>query len=496
MKEKILIIDDEEDTRRVATEALKEKTYQVVAATGSSKVIERIEEHFDLLLTDPRLLEMNGLNLLQRIKDIQPDVSIIIMTTGDVKENFLRYFQLGIKGFILKPFTSEELLECVEKTLEENRMIKEKIRIKVMNPLFEISKVFLQEINLHDVLQLILLIAKRETDADVVSLMLIDEKTGELSIAASKGLPQEIIESTTKKIGERIAGWVAEMKEPLFLSEGVYIDPWIKKAMVKTELSSAICNPLLRRNKVIGVLNLSKMQGKAPFTQSDLELITVLCGQAAVIVDNKLLFEEVNRKTIELEEAHFDSIKALAEALETKDVYTMGHSDRTMNYAMAIAERLGLSKKEREALKYAAIFHDVGKIGVREDILNKPGKLTEDEYGEMKKHPEMGAEIIKHIKFLAPVVPLIYYHHERYDGTGYPTGLKGEAIPTGARIVAVLDAYDAMTTDRPYRSTPGKEKAIAELKRCSGTQFDPKVVDAFLDVLRKGKSRSPKISEI
>ncbi len=485
MKEKILIIDDEENTRKAATEALKEKAYQVIATTGNSKVIEKIEEYFDLLLIDLRLREMNGFYLLQRIKSIQPELSIILMTTGEDRENIMRSFQLGLKGFVLKPFTSTELLGCVEKTLEENRTIKEQIRIKVMNPLFEISKGFLHEIDLQDVLRLIVQIAKRETGADVASLMLLDEKTGELNIGASIGLPQEIIEGTKKKIGERIAGWVAEIKEPLFLSEDLYIDPWIKKAMVKTEVSSAICNPILRKDKVIGILNLSKMRGKVAFTQSDLELITVLCGQAAVIIDNKSLFEEVKRKTRELEEAHFDSIKALAEALETKDVYTMGHSDRTVNYALAVAERLGLSEKEKEVLKYAAIFHDIGKIGVKEDILNKPGKLTEDEYAEMKKHPEMGAEIIKHIKFLAPVVPFIYYHHERYDGTGYPTGLKGEAIPIGARIVSVLDAYDAMTTDRPYRLTPGKEKAIAELKRCSGIQFDPKVVDAFLDVLRE-----------
>lgn len=138
------------------------------------------------------------------------------------------------------------------------------------------------------------------------------------------------------------------------------------------------------------------------------------------------------------------------------------------------------------------MLHDIGKIGINESILNKPGKLSEEEYEMVKLHPKMGADIIKGIKFLEPVVPIIYHHQERYDGKGYPDGIKGEQIPIGARIIAVLDTYDAMTTDRPYRKALSREAAIAEVKRCSGTQFDPQVVEVFLQILMEEEKEGDK----
>jgi HD-GYP domain-containing protein (c-di-GMP phosphodiesterase class II) len=156
-----------------------------------------------------------------------------------------------------------------------------------------------------------------------------------------------------------------------------------------------------------------------------------------------------------------------------------------VEYAMSIAEKLALTDGEKKALRYAAFLHDVGKIGIHEAILAKEGRLTEEEYRMMQSHPSLGADIIKGVEFLEPVVPLVYHHQERYDGKGYPAGLIGEAIPLGARIVAVLDTFDAMTSNRPYRKAMPLEKAIAELRRCAGTQFDPQVVEAFIAVLEE-----------
>lgn len=181
--------------------------------------------------------------------------------------------------------------------------------------------------------------------------------------------------------------------------------------------------------------------------------------------------------------ANLDTIKALGGALETKDLNTKGHSDRTVALALAVTRRLGLSEQEQEWAQYTAILHDIGKIGIPESILNKPAKLTPEEFEVMKRHPELGCEIISQIEFLAPVVPLVRADHERWDGRGYPDGLAGEAIPLIARIVGVVDAYDAMTSDRIYRKAPGKAYAIQELKRCAGTQFDPKVVEALLECI-------------
>lgn len=201
------------------------------------------------------------------------------------------------------------------------------------------------------------------------------------------------------------------------------------------------------------------------------------------------------RRVEDSEAAHSDVIRAFSQALEAKDNHTGWHCDRMVTYALAIGRHLGLSPEKMTLLRYAAVLHDVGKIGVPDSILKKPGKLTDDEYEMMKTHPHKGAEMIRDIEFLAPVAPLVYYHQERYDGKGYPSGLQGEEIPLEARIVAVLDAFDAMTSDRPYRKAMPVEKATAELKRYSNRQFDPRIVEVFTEVLRDFSAHSLQHSE-
>jgi len=181
---------------------------------------------------------------------------------------------------------------------------------------------------------------------------------------------------------------------------------------------------------------------------------------------------------------------ALVRAMEAKEQYaldTVGHSGRVEIYATAMARKLGLSFEEIRNISYAAILHDLGKIGIENKILWKPGKLTDEEYEVVKKHSRLGEHIIIPIKFLRDVARLILYHHERYDGKGYPEGLKGEEIPIGARIIAICDAYDAMNSARPYRKALTPEQAKQELINGKGVQFDPEIVDLFLQMLDKGE---------
>jgi putative nucleotidyltransferase with HDIG domain len=178
-------------------------------------------------------------------------------------------------------------------------------------------------------------------------------------------------------------------------------------------------------------------------------------------------------------------ITALAETLEAKDVTTGHHSLRLMHFAGQVAERLDLDDAAQERLRYAAVLHDIGKIGVPERILQKRGKLTSEEMEEIYKHPHLGATIVKKVAFLSSVAPIIMAHHERLDGRGYPYGISGDAIPMEARIVSVMDSFDAMTSDRPYRKALGKAYAINELSTHAGSQFDPSVVEAFLAVLEE-----------
>ncbi len=176
---------------------------------------------------------------------------------------------------------------------------------------------------------------------------------------------------------------------------------------------------------------------------------------------------------------------ALAQAVEAKDPEIKGHLERSIKYATLIGERLGLKEEEMEALRFGAVLHDIGKIGIDDKILFKPGKLTPEEYEKVKEHPRLGAQIIEGVEFLKEVAPIILYHHERYDGKGYPEGLKGEEIPLLARIISVVDAYETMISSRPYKKPFSKEEAKKEMLREKGKQFDPYIVDIFLKILEE-----------
>ncbi len=181
----------------------------------------------------------------------------------------------------------------------------------------------------------------------------------------------------------------------------------------------------------------------------------------------------------QLQESYEASLIMLANAIEVRDPYTRGHVERVMNYAQTIAEYLGWSSTEINNLRFGSILHDIGKINIPENILRKSGSLSEEEWVEMRKHPEMGAELVKGIHYLDPAVPVILYHHERWNGSGYPFGMKEEDIPLSARIVAIADSFDAMTTKRPYRDELTPEQACNEVISGSGFQYDPLMVEAF-----------------
>jgi response regulator RpfG family c-di-GMP phosphodiesterase len=192
------------------------------------------------------------------------------------------------------------------------------------------------------------------------------------------------------------------------------------------------------------------------------------------------LEEKVKEQTDIINSMYVRSIDAMIKALEAKDFYTRGHSQRVTLYSMAIATELGMKGQELEDLHRASVLHDLGKIGVREAVLNKPGKLTEEEFAEIVRHPETAVRILELIPFFRPLLPAILHHHERFDGKGYPSRLVGSNIPFASRIMSIADTFDAMTSTRAYRKALPVADAIAEIRRCSGTQFDPDIVPAFL----------------
>ena len=237
--------------------------------------------------------------------------------------------------------------------------------------------------------------------------------------------------------------------------------------------------PICSQKKKVGVMlfDIPKDENKI-FTDNDLVFMDSYAPQCAISLENAFLYTEIR-------EVYFSTIQVLSSALDAKDSYTEGHSQRVTEYSLAVAEEMKLPKNKVEMIQIAAILHDIGKIGIRDFILCKPGKLTNEEFDIIKNHPTLGAEIVSHIAFLADKATIIKHHHERFDGRGYPDGLKEQEIPIGSRIIAVCDSFDAMTSKRSYRDNMPVHKALTELKNCSGTQFDKDIADVFITIFNR-----------
>jgi putative two-component system response regulator len=333
MADRILIVDDEETIRAILAKRLEREGYHCATAENGQEAINQFyKDNFSLVITDIKMPEMDGIELLRRLKAMDPTLIVIMVTAYAEIEVAVEAMHLGADDFILKPVDLELLIFTVRKALEKKRLNQE---------------IEAYHINLEN---------------------LVGERTVKL------------------------------------------------QQMYRT-----------------------------------------------------------------LKTAHLDSVKVLAGAIDAKDPHTRGHSDRVSRMSLAIASHLSFSKESLEALEFGAFLHDIGKIGIRDEVLQKPGPLTPEEYQHIKEHPLIGVKIVEGTDFFSNKLPIIRNHHEHFDGTGYPDGLRDELIPIGARIIAVPDAFDAMTSLRYHRPRMTLKEALSELKEDKGKQFDPHIVKIFLE---------------
>lgn len=310
-----------------------------------------------------------------------------------------------------------------------------------------------------------------------ISIMLFDEETGRFKIRSSVNL-----DKITKALEFDAQ---SDLVNLLKTTKGVIIKEEIEKLsehsayqIIKEEMDSlkaAISIPIFIKGELYGILSLGNKLSGEIYNREDVNLLQTLSDEAGIAIENARLYGDLKR-------TYFETVQALAQAIEASDKYTRGHSDRVTHIAIEIAKYLKLSRADIDTLKYACILHDVGKIGILKEVLNKPGQLTPEEFEQIKMHPALGEEIISPVAFLENIKPIIRHHHERYDGNGYPDHIKSDHIPFLSRIIAVADTYDAMTSRRPYRPALREDVALAEIRKCSGTQFDPEVVKAFIEI--------------
>lgn len=314
------------------------------------------------------------------------------------------------------------------------------------------------------------------------SIMLFDEKTQTLKIIASKGISAEVIASTRLKSGEGVAGLAFQSGKIIITQDPTSENNYVGFIGAPEQREPFIAIPIKTRKKVLGVLNLHADDAAVIRDEYALKLLTFLADKAAITIENVSLNEAMQNFYLEM-------VETLTRVIDAKDSYTHDHGARARTRARRIAEELTLDEEEIREIEYAALLHDIGKIGISESILQKPSRLTPQEYETIKRHTIIGYQILHPIQFLGGVPRMVLHHHEWYNGKGYPNGLKGEEIPVGSRVVSVIDAWDAMVSDRPYRKALPLELALQELKQGRGEQFDPRVVDVFMHLIRDEWSR-------
>ncbi len=484
---RILVVDDEPSIRDVLTDFLTEKGYLVRAVENGLRAVEELRQtQYDLVISDLNMPVMGGLELLEEIRRHKFRVTTVIMTGFGTVETAIQAIKRGAYDYVLKPFRQEEIGNLVRRALERQRLSIENFQLKEAVSLYRISQAMAESTDLDRVLDLIVSASQKEVDADLVKLHLFDEQS------------QKLVERThcmRSGFAEDLDAGELNMDELLrFFEDGIPVRAsgvacfaYFKRLPSHLPLVSFCSVPLRVQERFLGILAAYSFTRGRRFTEGQRKLLEVLGSRAAVAIENARLVKnlmEANERLREanrsLQENFIKTIQGFAKALEESDKYTRGHSERVATYARLIAEGLGLDEHQVELAYQAGLMHDIGKIGIAYEKLNKPGKLTPDEVAMFRRHPTIGTRILEGIPFMRELISGIQYHHEHFDGTGYPEGLKGKEIPLLGRIIAVADTYDAMTSDRPYRKALPHEVAKAELIRCSGTQFDPDIVQVFL----------------
>lgn len=342
---------------------------------------------------------------------------------------------------------------------------------KGFSALSEVCKVLASGSSDRELTSGILEVIRQTFGGEVCTLRLLDESTGELVLAASLGLSDY---SKPVRLGESIIGKAVQERRPYAVPD-ISNSPYKNSEFAKKHgLRSLLSVPLILRDRAVGGVT---VYSRTPdnFRAPDVRLLCSIATQLAAVLENMQLI----RDTV-------STLVSLARAVEAKDPYTQGHSERVTLYAVRLAEQIGLPPQDLAILKLVGPVHDIGKIGISESILNKPARLSPQERRIMEKHPVIGETIVNTIRSFKPGLPIVRNHHERFDGTGYPDRLKGEQLPLTARIVSIADAYDAMTTKRPYRDPMEPSAAFEELESCAGTQFDGDLVRVFCKLGREG----------
>ncbi len=470
---RILVVDDEVYICNIVTEALSGiDDYEVVSFTNPKQALDHLSQNrVDLVLTDLVMGDHSGVDIFDQAMRFHPDCVVILMTAYPTVDNAISVLRKGAYDYLVKPFKLETLKNAIKRGLEHQRLTRENIHLKEQLALYKLSEQMSTSTTLDRTLSLAAEAARSVIGVSAVSILVRD-------LAANVPVPY----FTCGKAPDRetsifLKGEHTVCREVLDDREARVsnIEVRGKNSLIR----SMAAHPLMSRGKAIGLFNVVREDRFLPIKPGQLNLLSIIAGKVAAAIENNRLYEH-------LQSSYLKAIKALANSIEARDRYTRGHTERVTILADLIASRIGWSADKRAELKMGCTLHDIGKIGIPDAVLNKPGRLSAEERSQMEQHPLLGARILEGIDYLKAAIPYVLYHHEKYDGTGYPYGLKGEDIPLEGRLLAVVDTYDAIVSDRPYRQGASPEQAIDEIVQFRGTQFDPMIAQKLIEVWKEG----------
>ncbi|MEM8882773.1 MAG: HD domain-containing phosphohydrolase [Planctomycetota bacterium] len=448
---RILVVDDELQIAQLLSGVLQAEGYDVDYVTDGTDAVERLgSENYDLMLTDLRMPQMGGMELIEEARRIQPGVDSLIMTAFASTDTAVSALRSGVTDYLRKPFGVDDVRSAVSKALQsrEERQEAEREKSTLSERLAHQEQDLQQSVAdlsfLHDLTRLI---AEPNTPLRAC-----------LSAIARHFDCERVVLIEGDRVIERVG---AEGDDPELME--------LARASARAGLSRLGAPGCIAAPAAHGAVAARR---KSWFLRNDLRLIAIAGRDLAMAVEN-------DRLRAEQRQSYLGIVATLIEAVEAKDRFNRGHSRRVAELARAFAERLELSDREVELIETGAKLHDIGKIGVPEEILNKPGRLTDDEFDVIKSHPVIGEQILRPLDFLAETRPIVRHHHERWDGGGYPDGLATEQIPRAAALLSIVDSYDAMTSNRPYREGLPKQRALEILEQGAGTQWDPELVSLF-----------------
>jgi len=501
--QKILFVDDEKSILNVAGEYFKRKGYAVFTAANGKEAVEILhKQSVDCCFTDINMPEMDGLELAEHLRHYDSTLPVVVMTGYPSLENTIKTLKNGVVDFLIKPVNLHQMELCVQRVFSQRRMFVENLLLKKevegtrrlerlnrelgakvdeLNTLNEILQQFLVKVSSRDVFRRLVDTAVDVIACDYACFYLIDENQQRPFIVSQTfqagqtgGTPSGSIRQPGVEAMDALVMEIAADRLPLLYTGNG------DRGKLPDDLASVAGVPLTIRSNVFGVLLAALKTDSGELTEKDLYYLSFMARSAAGAIENLALYENIYQNL-------FSTLYAFVNAIEARDRYTRQHSNRVTRFALILGKALGCSSEELDILNFAGHLHDIGKIGIRDDILLKPGKLSAEEFEKIKEHPVIGANILKQLGFWERERRIILHHHERYDGTGYPVGLEKDEIPFLARILSVADVYDALSSDRAYRKKMEDSQVLRILREGSGTQFDPDIIAVFFKLHAGGQ---------